>query len=89
VDRAAEAAARLVALGFEASCTAPDALEVDLAPNGTPGRSAAEVNALLVGGRFDVFRLKIEEPALEDIYLEKVGAQAALPDHLHIDRKAA
>lgn len=89
VERAAEAAAKLVSLGFDASCTGPDTLDVALAPAGTPGCSAAQVNALLVGGSFDVFRLRVEEPALEDIYLEKVGAQAAPVSLRFIDRKAA
>lgn len=74
-DRAREAAAKLCSLGYEAICTEPDALEVNLAPGAASASSAAEVNAILVAAGFAIFRLSVEEPALEDIYLQKVRAE--------------
>jgi len=73
VERAAEAAAKLCSLGYEAVCIEADALEVSLSSGAAS--AAAEVNAVLVAAGFPVFRLRVEEPALEDIYLQTVRAE--------------
>lgn len=76
VDRAPDAAEWLAAAGFSARPVSADALRVDLAPGGADTGAAARVNAMLVMAGFAVSRLTLEEPSLENIYLEKIGGVA-------------
>lgn len=77
VAEASEAAAKLRSMGIDARCMAPEAIEVDVAPSTDPDHAASELNRILVAARFRLFRLQIEQPGLEDIYLQRVGAEVA------------
>jgi ABC-2 type transport system ATP-binding protein len=86
VAEASEAAAKLRSMGIDARCMAPEAIEVDVAPSKDPDHWACELNRILVDARFRLFRLQIEQPGLEDIYLQRVGAEVAAA---RTSRKAA
>ena len=69
------AAARLASLGHQALATAPDRLQVELDSRAPTTRIAADVNATLVASGFHPFGLRVEEPTLEGLYLQAIGAE--------------
>lgn len=75
VADATGAVAMLCTAGLEARCTAADALSVGFDANGDD--AAARINGLLTQAGFAVLRLMVEQPTLESIYLDRIGAETA------------